>query len=677
MRFIGRLQPNPRLGKPALVLAITAVSSAVALLLCLIPFVRVDLNDTFYDYAYHLRRAPDGRNSPVVIVVANDDSLKHMYIGGQQWGWPWPRTFWADAIQYVQDCGAKAAVVDILFSEPSVYNHELGDDKAFATAMNALKIPVIYADWVGDDGSRVPIVPPIQNPIRGDARIETGGVLRNYEAGGRNLPSLALQAVRSLSLSTPPWADQPFRLRYYGKHLYGDGHTTYPFVAADQLIMVAEDPSKAKEHGIDPALFKDKIVLFGATALAATDLKSSPLDKIYPGVEIHATAIENLLEYQRVKMVGWIGVVSATVLFAVLAAVAAALPGNTAYKLILSALVAAALASLVVILFVRDDVVWLPTAGPLLAVGISVLLALAWSYFVEDREARFFVRALGQYVSPHVADELKKDPKKLAISAERRELTILFSDIAGFTDLSERLEEGIGPILNFYLDELSQPVWSADGTIDKYIGDAIMAFWNAPMQQPNHARSACRAALAMKQRLAEIQPQLAELGAPGLSSRIGINTGTCTFGNMGSSAKFNYSVIGDACNFASRLEAANKFYHTPILIGEATANAVKDDFTLRKVDVMRVQGKQRPIAVYELFSEGQSDAATLSLIARYEKAFGHYCRSEWDAAERILLEVVGEHPQDGPSRELLSRVNLFRVEPPPANWDGVFVAREK
>ena len=677
MRLLHRL-PKPRLvSKPTLAIVIALVSAGVGVLVEQTKLIG-NLNDSVYDPAYDLRRQTNGRSSPVVMVMADEMSLRAMAaIKDQHWGWPWPRQFWGFALLYVQKCGAKAAAVDILFPEPSQYNGELGDDSAFAELLDQLKMPVVFATHVAGESSQSRFAPPVKRPPTfGADNISDGATARDYLGVSHGTPSLALRTVQVTGVTPPDWAHERFRLHYYGHTLDAKGHGTFPTIPAAEVID-ASLPDHTKANGFDPSIFKGKIVLFGTSAVGAFDLKSSPLDPIYPGAEIHATAIENLLKYQRVRIVPGGALAAVTALVAAAASAGATAPRRTWMKLLLSMLVAVVLLIVTAILFRGENIVWLPPVGPLAAIGLSVVLALSWSYFAEDRQARFYLRAMGQYLSPQIAAELKADPTKLSISTTKGELTILFSDIVSFTDLSERLEERIGPLLNYYLDEMSAPVLAENGTIDKYIGDAIMSFWNAPLPQPDHAARACRTALAMQRRLTEIQPKLAELDAPGLATRIGINTGLCAYGNMGSRAKFNYSVIGDACNFASRLEGQNKMYGTRILVGDATRNLVHDRFVFRKVDVVRVQGKLKPNAIYELIDEGPADEKKALLIKQYEAAFSHYCRKEWDASEKILLDVLASFPDDGPSRELLSRIALFKEHPPAATWDGVFVAKGK
>ncbi|HEX4797236.1 MAG TPA: adenylate/guanylate cyclase domain-containing protein [Humisphaera sp.] len=677
MVHVRRFAASSRVRKPLLAGLIALVASGAALALLQTEFVR-SLNEPIYDHLFGVRPRRALSEASVVIVAANEVSVKRMALGERKWAWPWPRQFWGMAAHYVQQCGAKAVAIDLLFSEPSQYDDELGDDATLAVMLDSMKRPVIVAELVGEDGSPGRFVPPVQRPpIIGAVNLPDGASVREYQPTIEGRPSLALQVVRAVGAIAPPWADEPFRLHFYGPHADKNGRTTYPYVSAVDVFEASTDPEHPEKHSIDPAIFKDKIVLFGVTAAAGYDLKTAPTDRIFPGVELQATAIENLIANQRVQQVPRGLMAGITALVACLAAGAATWPRRTSLKLLASSFIAVLLCAAVVILFRLPHIIWLPPAAPLIATGLSMVMALSWSYFAEDRQSRFFLRALGQYVSPQVASALKSDPRKLAISTEKGELTILFSDIADFSQLSETLDEGIGPLLNFYMDEMSAPVLAEDGTLDKYIGDAIMCFWNAPVAQEDHAKRACRAALAMRKRLAEIGPKLAELGAPGLASRIGINTGICAYGNMGSRWKFNYSVIGDACNFASRLEGANKIYGTGILIGEATERKVREQFVLRKIDLLRVKGKNRPSPVYELMAEGKADEKTLAMIRCYEAALAHYAAERWDEAEGKLLELLTAAPEDVPAKVLLERIGAFRIDPPPAGWNGVFVAREK
>jgi adenylate cyclase len=682
MRALGNWALRKSASRGAIILLVAIAAGGVALLLTMGPFTRTlaaQLDDAGYDFLWqHFFRADRRRESPVVIVAANQASLTAMATGEQHWGWPWPRQFWGLGIHYLQKCGARGIGVDLLFSEPSLYNQELNDDQTFGAMLDQLKLPLVMATVVGASGQPGPFMPVAKKrPNLAAANLELGSTVREYEPIVRGTDSVARAMVEAVGEKTPEWADQPFRLHYFGSHENAQGQTAFPYVSAADLFAAAQDPDHPARHGIDPALFRDKIVLLGATAAGTFDAKASPLDALVPGVEIQATAVENLLRGERVEVVDAGTIVAITILAAVAAAAGGILPRRMWIKLLLALLIAAALVACVIALFARRQMIWLPPVAPLAAISLAFLLALAWSYFVEDREARFFLRALSQYLSPRVAAELKSDRRKLSISAEQRELTILFSDIANFTEISERLEEQVGPLLNFYLDEMSTPILKEDGIVDKYIGDAIMSFWNAPLVQPDYADRACRAALAMQRRLVEIQPRLAELGAPGLTARIGINTGRCTFGNMGSRSKFNYSIIGDPCNFASRLEGANKLYGTQILVGQRTADLVRGRFALRHVDILRVKGKRRSLAVFELLGEGPANAETAWLVERYEAALDHYRHRRWSDAETILLDVLKRLPEDGPSRALLARIATFRTQPPPDEWDGVFVAHEK
>jgi adenylate cyclase len=449
-------------------------------------------------------------------------------------------------------------------------------------------------------------------------------------------------------------------------------------VSAINVIAASVGEARKKPHaladnGIDPDWFKGKIVLIAATDKGTYDLKSTPVSKISPGTEIQATAIENMIHGQFVEPVGawWTG--GLTLAAAGVAAAGAVFPRKVAINLLGGAAAVARAVGIPLVLFRGATIRWLPPTEPLLAAGAAVVGGMAWTYLAEDRQRRFVMRALSQSLSPEVAAEIQRDPSKLHIGGERREMTVMFTDIAGFTDLSEKLDpERVAALLNFYLDSMTGILVGAAGTVDKYIGDAIMTFWNAPLTQADHAARACRAAIAMRQRESEIQGELekrAELptagGEPLIYTRIGIKSGPMSVGNMGSSFKFSYTVLGDSVNLASRLESINKAYRTKVIISEMTAKLVEGQFLLRPVDVIKVKGKKKPVAIFELLSEAPGTDAQ-------RRQAG-----DWDGAEKILSEILGMFPGDGPSSTLLKRIGEFRSEPPPPDWEGVYAFKEK
>jgi adenylate cyclase len=633
------------------------------------------LDDLLYDSFYRLRPVEDQTNGPVVIVAADDKSLaevKRGIIGKTSYGWPWPRQVWGLVPGFARKCGAKAVVFDMTFSEPSVFNNWGGDDGAFASAVNAAKLPVIFGTEVSAGGTPDAFAPSVKQPVLGAVNVGQSVVYRTYRPVVNGYPSLASRAVAVVG-AVPPSAD--FRLHYFGPHQDRQGRRTFRYVSAGNVFAAALGQ---KNTGVNPGWFKDKIVLVGAITVGTFDLKASPLSEEYPGVEVQATAISDMLWGREVRVVPVAWGIAAAFLEALAAAVGVVFPRRVSLKLLAATVTVAVLLGICVALFRGYQIRWLPLASPLLGLLLATIGAFSWSYLVEGRQRRFVVKALGQYLSPHVAATIDRDPDALKLGGTRREMTVMFTDIQGFTDLSEKLDEHrLTELLNYYLDEMSLLVLANNGTLDKYIGDAIMSFWNAPLHQPDHAILACRAALAMEKREREIQTRLAELGGAGLLTRIGINTGPMVFGNMGSSQKFNYSVLGDAVNLASRLEGANKFYGSRIIIAQPTAAQVNGGFLMRKLDVLRVKGKTRPMEIFELLAEGAGDADQQAQAAEYEAAFGFYQKQQWDAAADRLEAMLGRFPQDRPASALRDRVAALGEHPPGADWDGVYVAKGK
>ena len=632
------------------------------------------LDDLLYDSFYRLRPVEDQTNGPVVIVAADDKSLADLKkgIGKTSYGWPWPRQFWGLVPGYARKCGAKAVAFDIVFSEPSVFNSWSGDDGAFATMIDAAKLPVIFGTEVSSTGEPGPFAPPVKKPILGAVNVSDSVVYRRYRPMVNGFPSLAARAVTTVG-TTPPAAE--FRLHYFGPHQDRKGRRTFRYVSASNVFAAAMGQ---KNTGVDPAWFRGKIVLIGAITVGTFDVKASPLSDEYPGVEVQATAITGMLSGREVRTVGTASAAAAAFVAALIAAIGVVFPRRVSLKLLAAAVTAAIVIGVAIVMFHGRQIVWLPLASPLVALLLATVGAFSWSYLVEGRQRRFVVKALGQYLSPHVAASIDRDPDALKLGGTRREMTVMFTDIQGFTDLSEKLDEHkLTELLNYYLDEMSSLVLANDGTLDKYIGDAIMSFWNAPLQQSDHAILACRAALAMERREKEIQTRLAELGGAGMLTRIGINTGPMIFGNMGSSQKFNYSVLGDAVNLASRLEGANKFYGSRIIIAQPTAAQLSGQFLTRRLDVLRVKGKSVPMAVYELMCEGPGGAQLQARAVEYEAAFCDYQQQKWDSARQRLEALALRFSDDRPVAALLRRVESLRADPPGADWDGVYVAKGK
>jgi adenylate cyclase len=495
--------------------------------------------------------------------------------------------------------------------------------------------------------------------------------------------SLAVQAVEASGQTPKLDTHKPFALHYYGPHVTKNGQHTFRYISAYQVLAAAvEGDAGEKAAGITRDMFNNKIVLIGAITVGTFDLKSSPLSDEYPGPEVQATAMENLLRGEQVRTVPPVWLWLAPLILSLAVSAGVILPRRAAIKLLPPVLAVVALIGLGVWLFRGGSgggIVWLPPVQGLVTIALVTLGAFTWTYFAEDRQRRFMLKALSKVVSPAVAEQLAREPQRLALGTKHAQLTILFTDLADFTAISEGMDVNkVGEMLNRYLGDMSDRVLAQDGTLDKYIGDAIMCFWNAPIEQADHAARACRSALQMVKREQEIQADLRAMGASRVYTRIGINTSAAAVGFVGSSHLFNYTVLGDGVNLASRLEGANKIYGTQILITEKTAQLVKDSFYVRKIDLLRVKGKREPMAVYELMAE-KTDAARhcAKLAELYEKAFAAYQQKRWDESEKLCIELFQKFGEDAPAKALARRIADYRVSPPADPWDGAYEAKEK
>ena len=425
---------------------------------------------------------------------------------------------------------------------------------------------------------------------------------------------------------------------------------------------------------VAPGTFKDRIVLVGATAVATYDLRNTPFDPRYPGTEVHATVIDNILTQRFMARPEWSRV------FDVLAIVGmSTLTGVALTRLspLRGVLFTAVLFTLYVLLtrwvFIGDRL-WLNMVYPLLAL-LTVYIALTlYHYVTEQRERRRLKTTFKQYVSEHVVEEMVKDPSRLRLGGEEKVLTVLFSDLEGFTSYSERYSaHEMTEILAEYYNRMTERIFAHGGTLKEYVGDELLAFFGAPVEDDQHARHACETALAMRDERLALVEEWAKLGRPRLRSRTGINSGPMVVGNLGSKYRFAYGVVGDQVNLGSRLEGLNKVYGTDIIISENTARLVDGAFVLRELDMVRVLGRAQAIRLYELIGK-----TGIALEPEHERALQAYAegleayrKGKWSDALSLFQQALTVRPEDKASRTMAQRCLAYQVSPPEP-WDGVF-----
>jgi adenylate cyclase len=426
---------------------------------------------------------------------------------------------------------------------------------------------------------------------------------------------------------------------------------------------------------------RDKIVLVGTTSLGLLDMRATPVSKNYPGVEVHANMISGILDQNLKARPAYM--LGAEVLWLLLIGVALSflLPQMGALKaMLVTALVAATSTGLNIALWHYGNIN-MPAADTLLMISLLFALNMSYGYFVESRTKRQITGLFGQYVPKEVVEEMAEHPESVSMEGDSREMSILFSDVRGFTTISEGIKDAkeLSEYMNEFLTPLSRVIYKHRGTIDKYMGDCIMAFWNAPLPDTVHARNAILAGIEMQAALKDVNSsqKFKERGWPEIQIGVGINTGTVSVGNMGSEVRVAYTVMGDAVNLASRLESITKQYGVGLIVGENTRNAVPD-FLYRELDHVRVKGKDKPVAIYEPIgltsevSKAQQDEVKL-----FHEMRRLYRKLDWDQAELQLMNLQRMFPDVRLYSVYMERIAYFRKNPPVAEWDGVFVFQIK
>ncbi len=688
------------------------------------------------DYRFHFRGiAPFVRDSSdVVIVEISEDAFRSL---PEQF--PWPRSYYAHLLRNLKAAGARAVGIDLLFSSPDPGSPD--NDTDLLAALRETGIGVLAGKREADSELYTTVsasenygnifFPHDRSMGLVNIRNDADGVYRAYNtmfvvdsAGGteRALPTFAF-AILNKYLGLPPLTVPEHigsGFTYAGRTIppYDPGSTlinfygpsgTFPHinfhdVLDDASVTTIDEQASGEQintfsdstYGyLYDGTFRNKIVLVGVTVPEYKDLFPVAMARgggnrgnLMYGVEIHASVIENVLHNDFLTVeTPWTAAVITLVLVMITFLVTSSLRDiKTRFHLMIGLLgFLFALAEIVLIgglalvLFTSFHYVMGVTNAVLAVIGGYVISTTY--YMVTERRERLLIKSMfSTYVNPSLVDELVAHPEKLVLGGQREELTVLFSDIEGFTRISERLSpEELVSILNEYLNVMSGIIFRNDGTLDKYEGDAVMAFWGAPIPQPDHAVRACRTALEMQHSLHDMNAAWHEKQRPAIRIRIGINTGEMVVGNMGAVGKFAYTVIGDSVNLASRLEGANREYRSGIMVSERTYQLVRGEICGRELDRLAVIGRDEHVTTYELLCPtGQPLTPKIQeFLDLYADGKKLYYAREWRDAQRAFEAALGLLPGDYPCLLHLERIRAYMQTPPPENWDGVCVLTSK
>ena len=625
-----------------------------------------------WDWRARMRAAQAAKSAQpdsagVCLILLDQQSLDW----GQQsngWSWPWPREVYTTLIDFCMRGGARSLSFDVMFTEPSVMG--VYDDQVFGEtiAASGFFLGALFAH--GDLEAAQEITMPI--PEVADNALALGnvsdipdadGVFRRATlwvetATGDTLYSLGAVAAQKRGRGLDPRAGRRRILDYRRPADTWRIFNAAEIIQSDLRLMEGATPN------VDPSVVRGKHVLFGFSAPGLLDLRPTPLSRVAPGVVVHATALENILEDRFIDEAPHVGAYIIMLILAFVGAWLVLQGGHLARTLLVLAVFL--LLPVGIGFAAATGGMWWPlvpgVVGQLLALGGAMIVAWA----TEGRQKRFIRSAFRHYLSPEVISRIMEDPDRLKLGGERRELTIFFSDLEGFTTLSEGLEpQELTQLLNEYLTDMTDIILESGGTLDKYEGDAIIAFWNAPADQPDHALRACRASVLCQRKLTERRAEFKERFGSELHMRIGLNSGPVIVGNMGSSQRFDYTVLGDAANLAARLEGANKVFGTYLMISESTFEAVREEMLARELGSLRVVGRKQPVRVYEL--EGFAGEEEPAHWAPYRQAL-ELCAEGKVAEATAAMGALHE----GPARDPAAGKWLARLAEENEGFDAVW-----
>lgn len=697
------------------------------------------MDTIIYDWRFQLLTPERPKGPPIVIVDIDEESLK------QEGRWPWPRARVAELVEALKRQNTALIGFDVVFSEPELNPAtrvlaapglspgaaeelrrlvpQLDGDAAFAAAMKDRTVIGYLLHGEGIQSGRLP-EPFVPLDAREADRL-TVHRMKDYTG---MLPLFASSARGAGYISTLPDADgimrrSPLVLRY-DKGLYSalslEMASKYLKAPIDmktvqsggqtrlEYLTVGDNRIYTDEAGLALIPYKGKgfsysyvsatkvlrsdrpipelqnaIVLVGTSALGLTDLRTTPLETGFPGVEVHANLLDTLLQsnaqtnYSYYRPDWEPGLTFTVLLLAGLAFVLVLPRLEPGYMLVVSVgwLAVLTLANLA---FWKSAHYDLPLSILILCTLVIAIFNISYGFLRSNLQKREMKTLFGQYVPPAHVDQILSGSQTINMEGESRHMTVLFSDIRSFTTISEGLRANrLKQMLNDFFTPITGVIFAHNGTIDKYVGDMVMAFWNAPLTDENHAEHAIDAAMAMQRTADELIPQFAARHLPEIHIGIGINTGFMNVGDMGSEYRRTYTVIGDSVNLGSRLEGLTKFYGVKILVGEGTYD-LAPNYLYRLVDKIIVKGKREPVCVYEPVCrvEDASDSRR-GRVETYNRALDHYYSREWDEAEKILRELNKADPERVLYRMYLERIAELRHASLPEDWMGVYEHRSK
>ncbi|HPC35406.1 MAG TPA: adenylate/guanylate cyclase domain-containing protein [Candidatus Marinimicrobia bacterium] len=662
--------------------------------------------------------------SEAVIIAIDQNSLDYFQKNFQVL-WPWPRDIYAMATNYLNSCGAKVILYDIIFSTPDIDRLNVQAeyaDSVFAREMRTggnVVLAMQMEDSTHLDAERlltqfnrrivynvpqriVHKYPNVTAPIDRFQKAmaypgavnfftDNDGVCRQvpllFAKDDRIVPYMALAAVLVYDdISTVDYDSTKHTLvadkrhipiksdGFYDIYWYGPGGAgnTFQYVSFAQILNSYLQMQNGQKPDVDPVIFKDKAVFIGATAAGLLDLKTTPYSSIepYPGVEIYATIFSNIIRGDYISdfpFFAWLGI--SIVLIWLLAFLWQKLKIWQSVAISLIILFIPLMSS--VVIFQRLKM-FVPVVATEIAFVLSITVVLLVNYLTEGREKKMIKKVFNRYLHPTVVEVLTKNPKHLEMGGQEIVATVMFSDLQNFTGIAETFtpSEIVG-FLNQYFTRVEQIIFENNGMLDKYTGDGIMAIFGAPIPTNEHARMACNAALGFK-KLANFTIEVKNRAVP-LITRLGINSGNFVVGNIGSANRMDYTAIGDTVNLAARLEGVNKIYGTQNIISETTYALVKENFICRELDLIRVKGRQEPLAIYNVICiKDDLNSELRKMLELYNEALRLYRKCAFQTAEAAFLELNRQFPDDSVSQVFAKRCIQLINEPHLIDADGVF-----